>query len=1059
MFTKHGLRSAARMPGKTALTFLLVLLVAALLGTSLGLTWSVRRTLADCQKRYTTLAVPEYNTGEDEIAPEDLARVTEALARVELPDGILSWEPSRVAQGVLPDMESVVDFENARSLAVLLVKVRSAGGFVPWEDGEMTHDVVMVDGSVYQVSNWQDTQALVLSTLFSYAEVDGKSIAITEEWHSGELLGKMEEDGYYLVCGNWEASWASNKRLALDESLPPLRVEDPHDLSGADCAAYLHRAQTIQSRMHSVTVRAADHLADQIPFQQQTIHMEQGRMFTAEEESGGAQVCVVSSWLAKQNGWQLGDKVRLCIATREDSQILDSYDADKGFDKEGEYTIVGTFSANAEWNATIYIPTPHDVDMTVNHCDSVLGQWKLRNGSGDDFLAGCEGILPAGVHLRLYDQGYSATAQPLEAMLRIVGLISLVCLAVGIGFLLLTAWLYVSRQKRIGGLMVRLGASPRDVGVYYLSGLAAIAIPAVAAGAAVSALVSRHAAEMMNGVLAESSMRNLSFSADKLMLQEDHAVTIGAAGWPVYAVIAAAVALAVLAMALWFAMGTVPRQRPRPTRRRRQSQVGTRSLTGGAAKYALLSTARGGFRTAVAVLAPTLAAVLLCLLVSSADNCRHQLDALRHESTVRGYFTDLSGSQLSNTPARVTDFLTVLDMEETISGTATQVIDTWKHVGRYDPETDTTYWESEPEDRGDRELTETEKTFLSGEKLYLPQIISASRVTDAPQFVYAGAPEMTWLAGWDEDFLATDRTVRNEMVEYTDEEIAADPELQWFEEEFGFRPRHAVNHPVPCVVSSAFLEAHELALGDECMVMTDGQYAFNWRLEIVGSYKKTAGRDNIYVPIYQYLKFSLDKREGSEYERLFGEVPFTYNDGNTTYTLYMEQYDPPLGSAVFNFRCDDLEGLKQHLKDMGLSQVRQLDANRKPFVLEDGVFQASQQSLQQRLWYMEHIFPVVVGLTEALALVLSFLLVLARRKELWLMHCMGTPGIRAFGSIYLEQIGLCLAGGAVGLGICRGMQIWNESGLWQTGLFVALWLLGSLIAVLIGVLRPDRREG
>ena len=31
MFTKHGLRSAARMPGKTALTFLLVLLVAALL--------------------------------------------------------------------------------------------------------------------------------------------------------------------------------------------------------------------------------------------------------------------------------------------------------------------------------------------------------------------------------------------------------------------------------------------------------------------------------------------------------------------------------------------------------------------------------------------------------------------------------------------------------------------------------------------------------------------------------------------------------------------------------------------------------------------------------------------------------------------------------------------------------------------------------------------------------------------------------------------------------------------------------------------------------------------
>ena len=61
-------------------------------------------------------------------------------------------------------------------------------------------------------------------------------------------------------------------------------------------------------------------------------------------------------------------------------------------------------------------------------------------------------------------------------------------------------------------------------------------------------------------------------------------------------------------------------------RRRRQSRVKTRSLTGGAAKYALLSTARGGFRTAVAVLAPMLAAVLLCLLVSSVESSRTQLD-------------------------------------------------------------------------------------------------------------------------------------------------------------------------------------------------------------------------------------------------------------------------------------------------------------------------------------------------------------------------------------------------------------------------------------------------
>lgn len=1056
MFAKHGLRSAARMPGKTALTFLLVLLVAALLGTSLGLTWSVRRTLDDCKKRYTTLAVPEYNTGEDETDPEELARVADALARVELPDGVLSWEPSRVAQGILPDMEYVVNFENARSLAVLLVKVRSAGGYLPWEDGDMTHDVDMDDGVTYHVSDWQDAQAIVSSALFSYADVEGHNIAITEEWHDGEMLGKLEPDHYYLVCGSWEASWAANKRLVLDKSLPPLQVDDPGDLSGSDCAPYLQRAQATEYLMHSVTVRAGNHLADQIPFQQQTVYLEQGRMFTAEEESSGAEVCVVSSWLAKQNGWQLGDKVHLCIAARENSQVLASYDPADGFDKDGEYTVVGTFSSNAEWNATVFIPTPHDVDMTVNHCDAVLGQWKLRNGSGNDFLAGCEGILPAGVRLRLYDQGYSATAQPLETMLRIVGLISLVCLAAGIGFLLLTAWLYVSRQKQVGSLMVRLGASPWNVITYYLSGLTAIAVPAAVLGAVVSALVSRLVAGVMNNILADTARRSLSYSADKLMLQEDHAVTIGAAGPPVYAAIAIAVVLVLLIIGAWFAQGTVPRQRPRTVRRRRQSRVKTRSLTGGAAKYALLSTARGGFRTAVAVLAPMLAAVLLCLLVSSVESSRTQLDALRHESTVRGYFTDWSGSQLSNTPAKTTDFLAVLDMEETVSGTATQVIDTWKQVGRYDPETDTTYWESEPEDYGGKRLTEAEKTFLSGETLYLPQIIAASRLTDAPQFAYTGAPEVMWLEGWDEGFLATDCTVRNEWVEYTDEEIAANPAWQHFEEEYGFRPGNMVVHAVPCVASTAFLESHKLALGDECMIMTGGQNPMTWRLEIVGSYKKAAGRDNIYVPIYHYLNFSLDKREGPGYERLFRDVPFETEDG---YHGFMERYDPQLKSAVFTFRCDDLDALKQRFRDMGLSQVRQLDANRKPFLLEDGVFQASQQSLQQRLWYMERIFPVVAGLTEAVALVLGFLLALSRRKELWLMHCMGTSGIRSFGSIYLEQIALCLAGGAVGLAACRALSIWNGTGLWQTGLFAALWLLGTLIAVLVGVLRPDRREG
>jgi hypothetical protein len=105
---------------------------------------------------------------------------------------------------------------------------------------------------------------------------------------------------------------------------------------------------------------------------------------------------------------------------------------------------------------------------------------------------------------------------------------------------------------------------------------------------------------------------------------------------------------------------------------------------------------------------------------------------------------------------------------------------------------------------------------------------------------------------------------------------------------------------------------------------------------------------------------------------------------------------------------------------------------------------------------MERIFPVVSGLTLLLALVLSVLQLLARRREIWLMHCTGTGRARAFGSLFAEQAGLCLLGLGAGLGLCVYWKLLNPEGLRLSLIFGGLWLTGAAVMGLYLTKHPRR---
>ena len=170
------------------------------------------------------------------------------------------------------------------------------------------------------------------------------------------------------------------------------------------------RAYYINSR--SFGVMTTNDLTGIPAFHLGNMFIPEGRMITEEEYASGAKVCMISTDLAKLQGWNVGDKIDFSFyeynnfvnATIWGSRLSPRYtytDPDHFFDN-GEYEIVGVYnvrpltgtsavSASAvsvPWN-TIYIPekslenAPAEEDRPVT--GALLTIW-LENGKIEPFI-------------------------------------------------------------------------------------------------------------------------------------------------------------------------------------------------------------------------------------------------------------------------------------------------------------------------------------------------------------------------------------------------------------------------------------------------------------------------------------------------------------------------------------------------------------------------------------------------------------------------------------------------------------------------------------------------
>ena len=986
MFRKQALQTTLRTPRRSLLFLLLLALISALLASSLGMSASLSRALALCRENYSTIGLAEYiSGGYPELSALDSAagQAADALAAAVAPDDdLLYYEPTRMALGDTDGLASRKTFDGG----VLVLRVKQLVGD-PANGSQ--------DDFYY---------AVVEEAPFSADTTEGKLICVYTE--DALSIGRI-----YLAHGSFfdgssaYPSFGLAPYTAPDGSLTLPACQDITSEGGYTLpqdSPYLTVAQTYTVESRALTLWCSNHPQDLYPFHENVLTLAEGDWYT----EGG---CLLSQSTAQALGLSVGDTFPLRTAARSDIPFSQSYQADRGFDTETTCRVDGLFAGSDDWKDMVFLPVSEDLPTAVGAY--TVGQFRLVNSQAQDYLDAL--TLPAGVRVTVYDQGYAASESSLGTMLRSVGVISAVCLAAGLAFLLLFAYLLIFRQQGVALTMERLGVARRDILRYDVFCTLFPALPGCLAGFLVSLAACRALERVVAAALEDSGSADLHFSNAALSVSRSAAEFLTAPSLLLLLALCAAVLVLALAFGLLFGVLALRRKHQRRRFLPARDGARSRSLRGGSLKYALLSLCRGGFRALVPVIALLCAAVLFCRLAAVTEGARTGLQTLQQESSVRGYLTDISGRSLNGLllDESVTQALAAIPGVSDVTLCRSSHYDLLyvDHQAYTDADGSHDGYTDGPGPHP--------RTYGSyGWEIFMDylrsrdEIIFTSSLHGAPEFLYSQSVEVEYLPGWDESFLSAPRG----------EEDA-------------------------CILPSSLMEEYHIALGDSVTLEMPGNFdAFLMRFRVVGRYVQEGAANHIYASLNLFEPWT-----GQAHEKGIIYVQRSVEGGLRT-TFYV---NGPMTyqSATFTVPdCSDLESVKDALYQAGFSETSHLRSLRSFVTINDASYLSALHAAQQRLWYMERLFPLIDALAVALAFLLGRLLLGRRAGELRTLRSMGVSPASAFWSLYWEQLLLVLLGAALGTGACLLLGEGSSAG--------GAWLLAFSLSYLLGALAAIRRS-
>lgn len=970
---KQGVKSIFRTPKIGVLFCVFFLFMDIILGTSLVSIHMIQGFKNQCKDEYSTIGVFEYEN-EIDSGFEDYEKVRETLQSFfdKNHEYVRDWDINSQKLGYTPELNRRKEGTYYEGYGVIVIKIEH-----------------FFDSST-MVQN-----ATVLEELYDKGDHEGRRIYLSVP---GE---KLEEGHIYIVNGifykgksgvdYFDIKEFSNKTAenegfdgSIEKMCLDITKEDGYEIP--ESADYFQKiADTYEVINNSVIIQETDNLENLYPFHEKIKVINEGKSFEVKENEEALE-CVISDTLSERLSKKVGDTIELSISEPENSEPVAAYWSEKGFQSQETYKIVGIYQGEEGGDYCVYVPKKSDFSAGDSVGDATLGQVWIENGSEEVFRKEIKSILPDNVSLKIYDQGYHAVIGPMDEILYMAKILCILTVVTGIALILLFGYIYVYRQQRTGRIIWSLGAGKSAVYTYFLSGAGALVAISVMIGSILTAILNQKTGSFISDAAQAAGGIDYRYSNGNLSVKNNVAFAGKESVLPIL-LAALGIILAVVFCICFFVRLSMKKRKHRSLFVRKDRGRVSKSLAGGAKKYAMISLVRRKGRNVLLFFTVALSSFFMFQLSESQASYGKQLQEFQKDSSITGKFMDYRGkydSGLIIYGKEINDMMRSGDIDKM------KVSKNMKYEFLK-------ISDNEDELKVCMPRTTYEKESACNRLMIGSDFVATNDISNT-----VGVNEQIWkniqyADGYDE-------TMFENM-----------PEDKW-----------------PCIIPESLLKENGIQFGDKIGIMVlydDGSLA-GVIVDVVGTYPDS-GMSNpaIYTPLECYLS---------------PEVLFETEEEPAEILNYLY-----FGSVAFELKdSHKLADFKDYLSENGYSGVNEMREKREFVVLNDIEYLETQQNMTQKMKYMNVFLPIIEVLLEIIALVISCIMIRNRKNEILLMRKLGTSKGRIFSSILIEQVLIgfagCVSGILVWSIIFRRIDL---TGLLLSLLLLVLWSVGSIFSI------------
>ena len=1008
MLVRNGILTCFRQKGRTVLFFLLLTLLTMALLLAQGVMLYCDSVLKQCDEQYRSIGVVEY-MGED----YPVSDVADPAAR----EALKSME-----EAGLTSLPGVKAFTRGSTYAAGTEGYTRQGGTIPY----LNYAVIVTSHfsePLDYLSRVPYRTTIINETLFSRKDYTNNIIdlVIKDDSFQPEQDDEYVFIGYFATKLNYEMPANGLRVFVVENALPSDALPYEKLTDGVIPERFNELVEFLKLANNYIRVIPCASVEDQRSFHQNEIHLDSGEFPKArgeEDPSSGSDMpgCVISADLAKQLELSPGDELTLHMASFGDDNIY----VIRGTGETRTLKVTGVASSSIDYYGTVWTAEENAATPFFGY---LLGTLSLDNATAEETVIALREMVPAGVRVTLFDQGYAETVKPFRSVRSSAQNIFLLSAAGVLVVLFFFAFLYIGRQKDTIRTMVSLGTTNGKIALWMLSGVFVLVLLAVSIGTLSGRLLQPVIMEKVAAAsgLTENTHLSLQYSETDIGVVKESAFTPEIALLPGI-LSAAGILFTALLLCLFFLIlarrGTT---RVRGVNRVRVPHGKTSQSGFGPWRFAHLSILRGGLRTLVVPLVTAVLTALVIFLSGVYQGWVTELKDLQQNTQIDGMVLSLDGRSYAG-------LSTALPYIQKIRET--------EGVGEVSVSKGFRYWLEEEVPAFNVEGFGREEKDLW---IYLqPDLVAVSELRAAKEFYYQ-EPSVEWLEGWDESMLReTDVPALMELfAQYGPLPIEEEIDRLMFYE-------------YPAVASREFMEAHRLELGDllECQVQIEyssgggrwgGGTVMKERtviVKIVGAYRQQGSKAHIYVPATAYCpRDILEGAEAGENEPSYRQFLFE----NATFETC--RFTLSSASLLDQFRTD--------LSEKGFSEVGRIHKIRTTVVLSDAAYLKLKESMERNISIGRTVGILIAALVVIIGFLVSWLMTSSRKQEFALMRGFGAGKIRIFMSFFHEQFVLCLLGCLIGMLSLIWLYAGSPLQFWLAGAFFVLYLMGCVAAILV----------